>query len=545
MTHVKQLRVLAAVAMLFVITVTLVVGLPIKTAFAAGNGTISISNATEGVTYNVYKILDMRYSGPDGEQATYTVPDDNQYKGIWEDMIGTYLVEENSGSLNSVRLNGEVYYLNITEDNVAVFAMAYARAIDAANVTATVSDTAESDTVEFSGLDIGYYLVVPDGGEMPVEGQAVPVNLTSTNPDAEIEAKGTTPSVTKTVDETDNSADVGDTVTYTITGTVPGYVDNDEITIYLHDKMNGLSLTGEYTLKINGSEANASLTTSNNGETATGTDATEVDGWLNDMKLPADGADEFTVGITGMSVGDVYEFSYSAVVDEDADRGADAANNNTVTAIFSHDPDGVINTDSGDTSDATTDEVPVYVFDVNIKKVIADTDEPLEGAKFVLYKESQGQKLYYFWNADEKKVEWKDISTSTPEEAAKAGTITSATSNSEGTCSFEGIQAGEYKLLEIEAPSGYNLLSDPVTVTFTTSSDDPASLSSAVVEVENSAGALLPGTGGMGTTLFYILGVCLMAGAAVVFMADLQSKCNKVKLTHRTSGKMGLNKEIQ
>lgn len=519
MTYARQLKKTLAVIVLAVMALIIAIGWTNNAAYAAGEGSITISKATDGVTYNVYKILDMKYSGDDNDHASYTVPD--AYAGIWEDMVGTYLVDENTGSLNSVRLNSEVYYLNITDDNVAAFAMEYARAIDAEepSIPPTTSDTAEGDSASFTGLDIGYYLVVPDGGEMPVEGQAVPVNLTNTNPDANIEAKGTTPSITKSVDEADNSADVGDTVTYTISGRVPGYTDNDEIIIYLHDKMNGLSLTGDYTLKINGSESNASITTSNNGETVRGDNSSTVNGWLNDMKTLAAGADEFTIGITGMSVGDTYEFTYSAIVDEDATTGADQPNQNEATAIFSHDPDGVIDTGSGDDpGDTTKDEVPVYVYDVNINKIIAGTEDPLEGAKFVLYKEDAGQKLYYFWNDTDNKVEWKDISTATPEEAVEAGTITAATSNAEGDCSFQGLQVGTYKLLEVEAPAGYNLLDEPVTVTFVNDVEDSASLNASIVSVENPAGALLPGTGGMGTMLFYILGGCLMIGAAIVYV---------------------------
>lgn len=539
MTHVRQLRKMVAVIVLAVMALTIGMGWTNSAALAAGDGSITINKATEGVRYDVYKILDMKYSGENNDKASYTVPDDANYKAIWKDMVGTYLLTENSGSLNSVLLDGTVYYLNITEENVAAFAMAFARAIAAVGgdgIAATASQKAESTTVEFTGLDIGYYLVVPDGGEMPVEGQAVPVNLTNTNPDADITAKGTTPSITKTVDEADNSADVGDTVTYTISGTVPGYVDNDEIVIYLHDKMDGLKLTGDYNLKVNGEDATESITTSlAGGVTATGDKADEVNGWLQNMKAPANGADEFTIGITGLNVGDKYVFTYSAIVDVEATTGIDAQNTNEATAIFAHDPDGFINTGSSDNPnpDITVDEVPIYVFDVNVNKIVAGTAEddstgdPLSGAKFVLYKENDGKKLYYYWNNEAGKVEWKDITTSTPADAAKEGTITAATSGEDGRCSFKGVQAGEYKLLEIEAPAGYNLLDDPVTVTFTTDPEGDFagnSMSTSVVTVENSAGALLPGTGGMGTTLFYILGICLMAGAAVVFVKTRKNK---------------------
>ena len=109
-----------------------------------------------------------------------------------------------------------------------------------------------------------------------------------------------------------------------------------------------------------------------------------------------------------------------------------------------------------------------------------------------------------------------------------------ATTDSNGILKFEGLSEGEYVITEIKAPSGYNILETPINVEITWVSPvapsencqwEVESNGAAVVEngiikltVENRSGATLPSTGGMGTTLFYVLGSILVLGAVILLV---------------------------
>ena len=91
------------------------------------------------------------------------------------------------------------------------------------------------------------------------------------------------------------------------------------------------------------------------------------------------------------------------------------------------------------------------------------------------------------------------------------------TSNGDKALILNGLDAGTYHLEETKAPDGYNKLVDPVTVTISKEGAvSPAE--NGIVYVSNNAGATLPSTGGMGTTLFYVLGGGLMVAAVVLLV---------------------------
>jgi fimbrial isopeptide formation D2 family protein/LPXTG-motif cell wall-anchored protein len=134
--------------------------------------------------------------------------------------------------------------------------------------------------------------------------------------------------------------------------------------------------------------------------------------------------------------------------------------------------------------------------------------------------------------------------TTTPVTVTEKVNLTGKTGD-DGTLYIAGLAAGEYLIEEIEAPSGYNLLDHKIKVkvecdvnkttyepTWTFYADetgvgdsykeeDIKSLSNGTgeLEIENAAGTTLPSTGGMGTTVFYVLGSILMAGAAILLIS--------------------------
>ena len=80
------------------------------------------------------------------------------------------------------------------------------------------------------------------------------------------------------------------------------------------------------------------------------------------------------------------------------------------------------------------------------------------------------------------------------------------------------MEDGTYTLKEIEAPAGYNLLTDTIDITIAGSDADVTTLT-VVSKVANATGSQLPSTGGMGTTVFYTIGILMMAVSAVLLIA--------------------------
>ena len=158
------------------------------------------------------------------------------------------------------------------------------------------------------------------------------------------------------------------------------------------------------------------------------------------------------------------------------------------------------------------------------------TETHLSGAKFVLYKTVDSKNLYYFYNETTDKVEWVTLADDAVAAAITNKTITEVTTDSNGAAKFQGLDTGTYYLHETEAPAGYNLLKGDVTVDITATYGDNGQITSSSAtstdngqyqqtqKIENKAGATLPSTGGMGTTLFYVAGAGLVLVAVVLLI---------------------------
>ena len=147
----------------------------------------------------------------------------------------------------------------------------------------------------------------------------------------------------------------------------------------------------------------------------------------------------------------------------------------------------------------------------------------LSGAKFVLYRMDSGAKKYATLTSD-KIASW----------VTDKGSATTLETSGTGDILIEGLNEGIYYLEETEAPAGYNKLTEPIEVKITATPDatgvsetveyrnqndstyTPAT--NAIVKVLNKAGTQLPSTGGIGTTLFYVIGGGLMAVATVLLV---------------------------
>lgn len=90
--------------------------------------------------------------------------------------------------------------------------------------------------------------------------------------------------------------------------------------------------------------------------------------------------------------------------------------------------------------------------------------------------------------------------------------VDSVTTDASGVACIYGLAYGEYYLVETKAPDGYNKLASPVKLTVNENSHRDAN----AVTVTNTSGTLLPSTGGIGTVPFTVMGLMLLAAAAVL-----------------------------
>ena len=466
----KRTRKLASLLLALVMVFALA-----TTAFATAPGTtttgsITVDNPVADRTYTAYKIFDVVYDDA-RVNYSYTIKGDSE----WYNTVNGYATEANGLTLTPVAdTTANTYVVTITD---AFSAPKFAAALNA-EVTGktgkTLTKAESANTAAVSGLELGYYFVSSNTGAL--------CNLTTTNPTVTIHDKNDMP-----FEKTDNkvSADVGETVNYTITGKVPDTTGFETYTYEIADTMSdGLTFKKDVKVTVGSADVTADCNVAYNAN---------------------GNANSFTVTIPVMSyqIGAAIEVTYTATVNE---KAIAVVSNNEAKLTYSNNP-----TDSE--SKTTT---PAQKQEVYSSKIVIDKFETgkkttkLPNAKFVLYKEvttdAETSLVYYKWNTD-KKVEW----------VTDMAAATVMTTNDQGEATFGGLADGTYHLVETEAPAGYNPLTAPVPVTVAGSSTDTTKLS-VTAEVENKTGTTLPTTGGMGTTVFYVLGAVLVLGAVVLLV---------------------------
>lgn len=435
-------------------------------AFADGDtssttkGSITITNPKEGTTYTAYKIFDVTYNN-DGAYA-YTMKANP--KSEWYDVVNRY-----KGIKLTLDLNGKNYVVEKNDQfSTSEFVQLLKNNVNGKSKSAEVTANEGDTNLTFTQLDLGYYFVTTSTGAV--------CNLTTTNHAVDIVDKNDIP-----FNKTDNKDNVtiGNTVNYEIIGKVPDTTGFIGYTYEIADTMSeGLTFDAT-TIEITvggttidpSTDDNYTLTTNQNGFT---------------LKIDVKKLDN--------QKGEEIKVTYSAKVNE---KAAGVVSKNKATLKYSNDP-----TNAGST-ETLTDEENVYSAKLVIDKYDSkNKNKKLSGAKFVL-KDANG-KFYKYENGI---VSWENN-----QEAA-----TEITTNASGEAEFKGLVNGTYSLKETKAPEGYNMLTSEVSVQVNGSEKDETSLT-VTSSVENHTGALLPSTGGIGTTIFYVLGGILVLGAAVVLV---------------------------
>lgn len=460
----KLASLLLALVMVFALATTAFATEPVT---PTTTGTITVANPVAEQTYTAYKIFDVVYDAAK-EHYSYTIASTSE----WFNTVSTYANDTTHG-LTLTQVNGGDTYVVTTGNGFS--APDFAATLKTAVSGKTGKElTANGSSVTVDNLPLGYYFVASTSGAL--------CNLTTTNPDVTIHDKNDMP-FEKTADQT--NVDVGQTVNYTVTGKVPDYTGFNAYTYKVADTMSeGLTFKKDVKVTVGGADVSTACTV-----------AYDANGNANSFTV--------TIPVMNYQIGAEIKVTYSAVVNENAIA---VVSKNNAKLIYSNDP----------TTGSTNESEPVIV-NVYTSKIVIDKYETgkkttkLPNAKFVLYKEetpgTPASAVYYKWNDTDKKVEWVTEMT--------AATV--MTTNDQGEATFGGLADGTYHLVETEAPAGYNPLTAPVPVTVAGSSTDTTKLS-VTAEVENKTGTLLPSTGGMGTTVFYVLGAVLVLGAVVLLV---------------------------
>ncbi len=471
-TFKKLMAALLAVALLCAMAVP---------AFAADEattetGTVTVQNVVSGKTYKIYRILDIDTHDSTYNSVVYKV------NAKWKDFI------ESTGNTYFTRIDSTtgvvVENKGLTSDSIATLAAAAKTWLGSHPIAADGEQIAgASDTsIQFTGKKLGYYLL--SSSNWGTENADAIFSLSSSNPNVTVQEKNGKPTIDKKIIENNtpvenNTAGIGDYVQFKLTVNV---IDGKPTNYVIHDKMSaGLTFvnTNEHPVGVTvGSRAlNATEYSFNDSIT----DDCTFELKINDRILQPN--DVVTVTYWG-------QINSSAVINP-------GSNTNEAKLTY------------GTSGNSSWKQTTTKVFGFKVfKHAGTDTEHLLPGAEFRLYKTVGGETYYAQFDANGLLTGW------TTDATASGVTMTS---NSTKALVLNGLDAGTYYLEETKAPDGYNKLTDPVTVTIT-EDGKVNETANGTVYVSNNAGATLPSTGGMGTTLFYVIGGGLMVAAVVLLV---------------------------
>lgn len=455
--------------------------------------TITIKNVSTGHTYEAYQVFggDL-YKGDGATTPTLSNID-------WGEGVNAFTYDgESDAAKIAEKLSGQAFDSETAKD--------FAKEASKHLATAATSEESTSNTVELTVGAPGYYLVKDKDGSQDSKNGAYTRFMMQVTGAESVEVKNDVPTVEKKVKENSNSKwqdaadyDMGDTVPFQLTAELPKKRVDDYNHYYVEftDTLsagltfNNITLVQADGTTLNENQYKKTVTKNSDGTTTLSIVITDVKAVANITK------DENKVVV-----------EYNATLNENAVIGS-AGNPNSVELTYSNNPN---DTGDGQSKPANTgktpkDTVKVFTYQTVINKVDQDGNK-LKGAGFTLYKDGK---------------EFKKL---------PAGEAT--------TFEFKGLDAGNYRLEESTTPDGYNTIK-PIEFTinaeYDVKSDDPqltklsGDVTSGVAkfdaneadgslkaDIVNRKGSLLPSTGGMGTTILYIIGSILVLVAAVLLI---------------------------
>lgn len=468
---------------------------------AAAQRTITINNNTAGHTYKAYQI----FKG--GLSQDGTILSDIQWgNGVNSEALLTAL--KGTEAYKDCTTAADVAKVLAGFENDAEQLKKVAVVINQNLNNANGAQSTGTGPYTITVPSDGYYLVRDEGTVTATDGgtnfilqvignvDVTPKTTNAPDVDKKVKLHGVPGAVLSNA----VSAEVGHEVDFTITTTIPTGLDSyTNYTFNIVDTMSeGLTYKGDFLVHTVGAK-----TSLQKDEDYTLT----IEGQTITVTL----ASKYVLANPGKKI----EITYVATVNDKSltkDR-----ENNSVHIVYSNNP-----ADSNSTVTTVDKVVYVYNFDIVIDKVDGAGNKKLEGAQFALYKETGYVDLYYQWY-DENHENPNTFGWST--EADR--TIVKTDKN--GVASFKGLVPGTYYLQEIKAPDGYNTLDKPVKVEITATYDENGNITTNTTQNEqkhyqvtstitNNKGTVLPSTGGIGTTIFYVVGGLLMVGAAILLI---------------------------
>ena len=495
------------------------------TAFAAegatGTHTLTVNvKSTEpaqdlkGQTINLYKLFDVTESGTTGaKNYAYTVNTAAGYKDVLVAALNTATITTSSTDediANAVRNIG-----NSDTKEVQDFANAFTTQALTKNpkldATANSGKLEDVTSYKFTGLDAGYYLVYVTGGK-EIQSSLVTVD----SPTSTVNLKTEAPSIEKKADKT--TVNIGDVVTYTVTGSIPDTTGYDQYQYIIHDELtDGLDFVNDSTGVALGESAttvNVTVAFTDNSLTVGGTTPTTATlDTANNRKMSLDLS--AWVRDNQANKGKTFTVTYYAKVN----ANAVVIEKNNAQLEYGNNPK--------ETTKTTPSEAKTPTYPLDILKKEKTSKKELAGAKFSLYTTETdakaGTNAITVLGSDGKYVV----------DPTSKNTVFESVASIEGkdyNLHVNGLKAGDYWLVETEAPAGYNKLTAPIKVTIEKSADadvnnwtiskDGVDEKDKIIDIENSTGSLLPSTGGMGTIIFAVIAAILVLGVAVSFIRD-------------------------
>lgn len=487
---------------IFSMALALTMLLALSVTASAEGGNFTITAPANGHTYEIYQIFTGDLYEEDGTQYLSNVKWGKNGSGTKNDAVSEDILNKlkniTSTASDQEKLATIKIYVNLSTE-------AFGTVTNGQPLSAPA----------------GYYLIKDQNGSQAGENGAYTTYIVQLVGNVKITPKVGVPTVEKKVQDTDDTTgtttdwqdsadyDIEDMVPFQLTAKIGDrYDDYTKYKLVFHDTLSkGLTFD----------EANNNLTV----KVGTKTFTKDTDYTVDVETVEQTGETKLTITITDLKKVDVavtkgteVTVEYEAKLNDQAVIGA-AGNPNTVYLEYSNNPNDATGNETGHTPE---DKVIVFTYEFGVNKK-DEAKNPLPGAAFKLEKKVKSGET----------EKWVIVKEFTVDESDSATTFT-----------FKGLDDGTYRLTETKTPAGYNTIEpieftisaeheadsvNPILKTLTVKVEKDAAQITAEVnsgklttDVVNKKGATLPETGGIGTTVFYVVGAILVLGSAVLLI---------------------------